>query len=113
MMYVIFKIIIKHFITFKRTFIIFLSYFVLYSSIYSKCCQGSCCKPNSISQSSYSNNLNKILIKKPNEANQIGNEDEIKKREEERKRKEEDRKKKEKQEKIERERIEEAERKRK
>jgi len=61
MLYVIFKLVIKHYITFRRTFIIFLSYFVLYSSIYSKCCQGSCCKPNSISQSSYTNNLNKIL----------------------------------------------------
>ena len=68
MLYVIFKLVIKHYITFKRTFIIFLSYFVLYSSIHSKCCQGSCCKPNSISQSSYTNNLNKIL-KKLNKTN--------------------------------------------
>ena len=59
-MYVIFKLVIKHYIMSKRTFIIFLSYFVLYSSIYSKCCQGSCCKPNSISQ------------EKPNKSNQIG-----------------------------------------
>ena len=72
MMYVIFKLVIKHYIMFRRTFIIFLSYFVLYSSICSKCCQGSCCKPNSISQSSYTNNLNKILIEKPNKSNQIG-----------------------------------------
>ena len=41
---------------------------------------------NSISQSSYTNNLNKFLIKKPKETNQIGNEEEIKKKEEEAKR---------------------------
>ena len=93
MMYAIFKLLINYFITFRRTFIIFLSYFVLYSSIYSKCCQGGCCKHNSISQSSYSNNLNKILIKKPKETNQIGNEEEIKKREEEIKKREEEEKK--------------------
>ena len=86
MMYAIFKLFINYFITFKRTFIIFLSYFVLYSSIHSKCCQGGCCKHNSISQSSYTNNLNKFLIKKPKETNQIGNEEEIKKKEEEAKR---------------------------
>ena len=33
MMYAIFKLLINYFITFRRTFIIFLSYFVLYSSI--------------------------------------------------------------------------------
>ena len=44
---------------------------------------------NSISQSSYTNNLNKILIKKSNEINKIGEKEEINKRAEEIKKREE------------------------
>jgi len=44
---------------------------------------------NSISQSSYTNNLNKILIEKPNKSNQIGEKEEINKRAEEIKKREE------------------------